>query len=168
MKLVATTQSHYRELMSWFPDQRSCAFWASPEFPYPFTETTFMEHVRPNLPSFSLIGDDQELLGFGQYYLRVGRCHLARLVIAPHHRGQGLGAFLVRGLCRRGGRNLGVQECSLFVLPDNVPALTLYRRLGFVEAAYPGEIPPYGVYMVAARKEILSAAAQHSPRRSPG
>lgn len=157
MKLVATTQSHFRELRSWFPDRRSCEVWASPAFPYPFTETTFMEHVRPELPSFSLIGDAQELLGFGQYYLRVGRCHLARLVVAPSHRGQGLGAFLVRGLCRRGCRNLGARECSLFVLPDNLPARRLYRRLGFVEAAYPGEIPPYGDYMVAARQEVLRA-----------
>src|ERR1043165_623272 len=142
MKLVATTQSHYRELMSWFPDQYSCALWASPEFPYPFTEATFMEHIRPELPSFSLIGDNLELLGFGQYYLRVGRCHLARLVIAPQNRGHGLGTLLVRGLCRRGSRKLDVRECSLFVLPDNLPAATLYRHLGFVEANYPGEIPP--------------------------
>ena len=145
--------------MSWFPDRRSCAVWASPAFPYPFTETTFLENIRPELPSFSLIGDEQELLGFGQYYLRVGRCHLARLVIAPPHRSQGLGAFLVRGLCRRGCRKLGVEECSLFVLPDNPPALKLYRRIGFAEATYPGQLSPDCVYMVAALKEVLGSAA---------
>lgn len=159
MKLITTTQNQFRQLMSWFPDRRSCELWASPAFPFPFTETIFMEHVHPELPSFSLMGDDQEWLGFGQYYLRVGRCHLARLVIAPQHRGHGLGAFLVRGLCRRGGRKLGIGECSLFVLPDNLPAARLYRRLGFAEATYPGEIPPYGVYMVAARKDVLKMTA---------
>jgi hypothetical protein len=66
MKLASTTRSHFQELMSWFPDRRSCEVWASPAFPYPFTETTFLEHLRPEVPSFSLIGDDQELLGFGQ------------------------------------------------------------------------------------------------------
>ena len=159
MKLVSTTKSHFRELMHWFPDRRSCAVWASPAFPYPFTETTFLEHVRPDLPSFSLLGDDRELLGFGQYYLRVGRCHLARLVISPAHRGQGLGAYLVRGLCQHGCRRLRVGECSLFVLPDNSPALKLYRRLGFVEATYPGETPPDSVYMVAALQDVLGTAA---------
>lgn len=159
MELVATTQEQFRQLMRWIPDRRSCEFWASPAFPYPFTEATFMEHVRPDLPSFSLMGDDEELLGFGQYYLRAGRCHLARLVISPFRRGQGLGAFLVRGLCRCGGQELGVQECSLFVLPDNAPAQRLYRRLGFAEATYPGETPPYGIYMVAACTELLRPAA---------
>lgn len=158
MKLVSTTQNHFRELMNWLPDQRSCAFWASPEFPFPFTEATFMEHVRPELPSFSLIGDDQELLGFGQYYLRVGRCHLARLIIAPRHRGQGLATFVVHGLCERGIQSLGVRECSLFVLSDNILAARLYRRLGFAEASYPGEMPPYGVYMVADCKDVMKAA----------
>ena len=159
MELVATTQEQFRQLMSWIPDRRSCEFWASPAFPYPFTEATFMEHVRPDLPSFSPMGDDQEWLGFGQYYLRAGRCHLARLIIRPDRRGQGLGAFLVRGLCRRGAQDLGVQECSLFVLPYNAPAQRLYRRLGFAEATYPGETPPYGIYMVAACTEPVPAAA---------
>ena len=118
-----------------------------------------MEHIRPELPSFSLIGDDRELLGFGQYYLRVGRCHLARLVISPPHRGQGLGAVLVLGLCRRGCKNLGVQECSLFVLPDKAPALNLYRRLGFAEAPYPGELPRDCVYMMVSLYEVLRDVA---------
>lgn len=159
MKLIPTTKRHFRELMNWFPDRRSCEVWASPAFPYPFTETIFMEHVRPDLPSFSLVGEDRELLGFGQYYLRAGRCHLARLVISAGHRGQGLGAFLVRELCRRGGRKLGVRECSLFVLPDNAPAVKLYQRLGFSEATYPEELPPDCVYLVIPLKEILRTAA---------
>ncbi len=118
-----------------------------------------MEHVRPELPSFSLVGDDRELLGFGQYYLRAGRCHLARLVISPRHRGRGLGAFLVRALCRRGCRKLGARYCSLFVLLDNIRAVKLYRRLGFALATYPGELPQGCVYMVAALKKVLSTAA---------
>jgi ribosomal protein S18 acetylase RimI-like enzyme len=79
-----------------------------------------------------------------------------RLVIAPQHR-EGLGTFLVRSLRQRGARTLGVPECSLFVLPDNFPAARLYRRLGFIEASYPTEIPPYGIYMVADRKSVMNA-----------
>jgi ribosomal protein S18 acetylase RimI-like enzyme len=155
MTLVPANQDHFQELMTWFPDRRSCQLWATPDFPHPFTETTFMENVRPDLPSFALVGDEGELLGFGQRYLRVGRCHLARLVIAPNRRGQSLGAVLVRDLCGQGCRTLGVGVCSLFVLPDNTPALNLYRRLGFAPAAYPGERPPWGDYLIAALEDVL-------------
>jgi ribosomal protein S18 acetylase RimI-like enzyme len=167
MKLVPTTDGHLRQLMNWFPDQLNCAHWASPEFRYPFTETTFREDIRTELPSYSLVADDGQLLGFGQYYPRAARCHLARLVISPNHRGRSLGAFLIRALCRRGCRKLRLRDCSLFVLADNVPAVRLYKRSGFVMATYPGDTPQIErcVYMVAPLKKILSTAVQPG---SPG
>jgi ribosomal protein S18 acetylase RimI-like enzyme len=150
MKLVPISESHLPQLMHWFPDQHSCAIWAGPEFRYPFTETTFREDMRLEFPSYSVV-DDAELLGFGQYYLRVGRCHLARLAISPQHRGRALGAFLIRELCRLGCDELQVRDSSLFVMADNMPAVRLYSRLGFALATYPGEAPQIAgcVYMVA-------------------
>jgi len=141
MKLIALAEPHLVELMQWFPDQQSCAIWAGPDFRYPFTQETFREDMRLQLPTYSLISDDGELLGSGQYYLRVGRCHLARLAISPRHRGRALGAVLIRELCQRGCAELNVDHCSLFVLTSNTPAMRLYTRLGFKEALYPGEMP---------------------------
>jgi ribosomal protein S18 acetylase RimI-like enzyme len=151
MELVDLADEHVPELMRWFPDRPSCAVWGGPEFRYPFTEATFREDVRLDLPSFSVVGDAGELLGFGQYYLRAERCHLARLVVAPQHRGRGAGTFLIRELCRRGCRALNVKECSLFVLESNLAAFRLYCRLGFRTVPYPGEMPsalPGCLYMV--------------------
>lgn len=151
MRLDPLQDHHIPELMKWFPDRRSVEIWATREFRYPFTAASFAADVHRELPSWLLVGDGSELLGFGQYYLRVGRCHLARLVIAPVHRGRALGAALIRELARLGCRELQVDVCSLFVLEDNAPALALYRRLGFVEARYP-ETPPaieHCAYMIA-------------------
>jgi ribosomal protein S18 acetylase RimI-like enzyme len=157
MKLVSLSNLHLLELMRWFPDQRSCAVWSGPEFRYPFTEATFREDVRRQLPSYSLIGDGNELLGFGQYYLRAERCHLARLVIAPDYRGRGAGTFLIRALCRLGCRELNMSDCSLFVLESNTSAFRLYSRLGFRTVPYPGEAPPIPgcLYMIASAAQIL-------------
>lgn len=150
--LVPASEAHLAELATWFPDAPSCAVWAGPDFRYPFTPETFREDVRiADLPTFALVGEGGELLGFGQYYLRVGRCHLARIAVSPHHRGRRHGETLLRELCRLGSAALGVNECSLFVLEDNAPALRLYRRLGFEDATYPETMPPIAgcLYMVA-------------------
>jgi ribosomal protein S18 acetylase RimI-like enzyme len=152
MKLVSATETHLLELMNWFTDQKSCIIWGGPQFRYPFTTATFRQDTRyDDVPSFSFVGDDGELLGFGQYYPRVGRCHLARLAVSPGQRGRGLGEMLVRELCRRGCRDLGTNCCSLFVVAENAPALRLYTRLGFVAVPYPEKTPCVEghIYMVA-------------------
>lgn len=144
------------QLMSWFPDKASCRTWGGPEFRYPFDEPTFQEDSRiRSLPSWSLAGSDGSLSAFGQYYLRAERCHLARLAVAPRLRGHGIGSALVRELCQLGCEALAVNSCSLFVLPANVSALRLYRRLGFVAAPCPEPDPVFEecIYMVASRSE---------------
>lgn len=99
------------------------------------------------LPTWALVLEDGSLGGFGQFYLRVGRCHLGRLAIAPARRGQGLGSTLVRELCERGRSELGAESCSLFVVPENVRALKLYERLGFKPTPYPEPSPELRQYI---------------------
>ena len=140
------------ELMQWFPDAVSVRVWGGPDFRHPFDERTFREDTRiDSLQSWSLVAPDGSLCAFGQYYLRVGRCHLGRLVVAPAWRGRGVGRRLVQELCRVGGPALSATEYSLFVYESNSVAVSLYRSLGFVEVPYP---EPTGglegmLYMVA-------------------
>lgn len=151
-RLQAFDEARLPELMSWFEDAAACRVWGGPGFRFPFTRDTFRADARlDSLASFALASDEAVLLGFGQYYLRAGRCHLGRLVIAPGHRGRGLGGSLVRELCRAGSADLGVETYSLFVLPGNERAIRLYERLGFAPARYPEPDPMFDdcVYMVA-------------------
>ncbi|MEO8223843.1 MAG: GNAT family N-acetyltransferase [Gammaproteobacteria bacterium] len=152
MKLQFFQVAQLPELTSWFPDERSCQTWGGPEFRFPFTEVTFREDAKlDSLPSWALVQDDGAFVGFGQYYLRAGRCHLGRLAIAPILRGRGLGSTLVHELCQRGKAELGVESFSLFVLSSNESALGLYRRLGFSVVPYPEPLPGVEgcMYMVA-------------------
>ncbi|MBS0366027.1 MAG: GNAT family N-acetyltransferase [Proteobacteria bacterium] len=168
LRLQSFEGSQLSELMSWFPDQHSCQRWGGPEFRFPFTEATFREDAKLNsLPTYALV-QERALIGFGQYYLRLGRCHLGRLAIAPALRGRGLGASLVQELCLKGKAQLGVDSFSLFVLPSNERAFRLYQRLGFSAVPYPEPLPgPEGIlYMVAARLELggqRAAAQQVAP-----
>ena len=160
MNLTPAAADQLRELMTWFPDQHGCAAWGGPNQRFPFTEASFRADTRWGVvPSYSLLGDGGELLGFGQYYPRVGRCHLARLAIARDRRGAGLGGRLVRGLCEIGCAALAVDECSLFVMVDNAPAVRLYEKHGFVTVPYPGDFEIAGsVYMVAPLDRVIGAA----------
>lgn len=156
--LRPASHDHLRQIMPWFPDQRSGELWGGPRFRFPFTEATFLEDSRLGaVPSFVLT-EGEAVVGFGQYYLRAGRCHLGRLAISPAHRGQGLGRVLIVELVRFGVEDLGVAECSLFVADDNLPALRLYEKLGFVRAEYPEDDPAvrHFTYMVVSAQRLSS------------
>ena len=91
MRLVSSSKAHVREIMTWFPDQHALAQWGGPDMRFPFTESSFFEDIHwGKLPSYCAVSDEFGLLGFGQFYEKLGRCHLARLAIAPELRGQGL------------------------------------------------------------------------------
>ena len=144
--------AHLAHLMGWFADESACRSWGGPGFRFPFTETTFREDTRfGTLRTWSLVDAEDELLAFGQYYLRVGRCHLAHLAVKPEFRGHRVGERLVLELCRVGSGELRVDSYSLFVMLDNTSALRLYDRIGFAPAAYPDpSLKIEGmVYMVA-------------------
>lgn len=141
MELVKAQEQHINELRSWFSDQRSLESWAGPGFRYPFTAGSFAEDLNASeISSFVLVAPDKQLLAFGQYYLRIGRCHLGRLAVNPELRGRGLVAKLITGLMAEGKRELAVDECSLFVLADNESAIIAYKKVGFVFTEYPDQI----------------------------
>jgi ribosomal protein S18 acetylase RimI-like enzyme len=163
LKFVKGAPEHVAAIMGWFPDRRSCLVWGGPRFRFPFTPATFAQDARADsLPTYVLASAAGEVLAFGQYYLRADRCHLARLAVAPSRRGEGFGRTLVARLAAIGVQDLGVSECSLFVLADNLPAVRLYEKLGFVRTAYPGpaEADLVGVdYMIAANERLQAMGA---------
>jgi ribosomal protein S18 acetylase RimI-like enzyme len=83
--------------------------------------------------------------------LRVGRCHLSRLAVAPAHRGRGLGTQLIEMLLREAKKTLGITQSSLFVHVTNTSAIALYERLGFTRSPYPepGLEIPNSYYMIS-------------------
>ena len=93
------------------------------------------------MASFSLREPGGRLAAFGQVYDRDGRINLARLIVAPTMRGQGVGRRLVGLLMVAGARLLPLDEYSLFVYRDNEPALSCYRAMGFEVTDCPVEGP---------------------------
>lgn len=138
MNLVPANTEHLQVLKTWFPDLKSAQEWGGPAIRHPFTDAAFLEDINwQKLPAYSLLDEEDELTGFGQYYEKAGRCHLARLIVAPSHRSRGLGQQFIYELMKVGMRNLGVSECSLFVMNANKNAIRCYTSLNFVPAPYP-------------------------------
>jgi ribosomal protein S18 acetylase RimI-like enzyme len=65
-----------------------------------------------------------------------GVAHLARIILAPDARGQGLGTTLCELLMAEAAHSTGAGAFTLRVYRDNDPALAIYERLGF--AVVPG------------------------------
>jgi len=142
MRLTQPTDPNFIELMSWFSTEEELSVWSGPDFRYPFDLSSFKSDLKlDSLKSFSLISTEGNLLAFGQYYLRLGRCHLGRLVVNPNLRGQGIASHLIQKLSILGKSDLNTDSCSLFVLGHNKSAIQAYTKLGFSMADYPDEIP---------------------------
>ncbi|GAB3028273.1 GNAT family N-acetyltransferase [Bowmanella dokdonensis] len=157
-QFIQAAKHHMLTVMDWFPDQNGLTNWGGPAMRFPVSPQSFLQDSRwQELASYVLLKEEQ-LLGFGQYYLRAGRCHLGRLAIAPDWRGRRLVETLIYALVETGCAQLAVDEVSLFVLAQNKPALRCYQRLGFRIVAYPGQLQGIEgcLYMVAGKSHILS------------
>ena len=158
-RLANASAEQRAQLADWLSDRDEAYAWGGPWLRFPFDEQTFAEDSGwHKLPNRALLDPSGTMVGFGQYYLRAGRCHLGHLIIAPDQRGRGLGAELVRQLAAEGCIALGVGECSLFVLQDNVPARSLYCRLGFRIAEYPEQVDGLDAcdYMIVSGERLFA------------
>ena len=142
MRLTQPSDANFIELMSWFSTEEELSIWSGPGFRYPFDLSSFKSDLKlDSLNSFSLVSTEGSLLAFGQYYQRLERCHLGRLVVNPNLRGQGIASNLIHQLSVLGKSDLKTDYCSLFVLKHNKSAIQAYTKLGFSLADYPDEIP---------------------------
>ncbi|MFT2090582.1 GNAT family N-acetyltransferase [Paraglaciecola sp. 2405UD69-4] len=142
MRLTPPLQSHLLTMMDWFADAQQVSDWAGPGVRFPYDLASFTADLQlETLSSYVLLSDDNDLLGFGQYYKRLNRCHLGRLVISPDKRGTGMAAVLIKALCSKGLGEIGTTELSLFVLAHNTSGIKAYQKFGFALASYPEQMP---------------------------
>ena len=147
--LDETAESDIDLLMKWFPDADATRIWGGPDFRHPFNRHSFAEDIHwGRMATFSLHSPAGELAAFGQLYERLHRINLARLVVNPTMRGQGIGKRLIETLMTLGPQMFSCSEFSLFVYRDNVVAARCYESMGFKVTTYPeaavlGEVCDY-------------------------
>lgn len=140
--LQETEETHVDELMTWFVDAEDINIWGGPSFRYPFSRDSFFEDLHwGQMASFNLCSPSGSFVAFGQLYERFGCINLARLVVHPARRRQGVGQRLIKLLMRKGPVLFSVDRFSLFVYRENIPAYECYKSLGFVVTEYPEGMP---------------------------
>lgn len=106
--------------------------------------------TRPALP------DDGGLLGAATFQLIAGVADLHRVVVAPGHRGRGIGrALLEAGIAWASDRH--GERMLLEVEHDNAAALGLYRRLGFADLARRDDYYGPGRHALVLQRDLAGA-----------
>lgn len=150
IKLRTATEADLTTLKSWFQDQNTARRWGGPDLRFPFRDEEFKQDIHWRQMATYVLTDQTHMIGFGQCYERNNRHHLGRLVVAPHHRGQGLGQQLIKLILRAVQLQQHRRESSLFVYRDNQPALHCYEQLGYQPTPYPEDVRRFGdvIFMV--------------------
>ncbi len=134
LRLRPPKAADYAALGTWVQDADTCLRWAGPKLKFPFNPRQLPQLLEePGAHSFVLSRGPGEALGFCQFWVReAGVAHLARIILAPAARGQGLASTLCALLMAQATKTAGAQAFTLRVYRDNHPALAVYEGLGFV------------------------------------
>jgi len=117
--------------------------------------------LLPDTESFVLIHNEQPV-GFGQICDRFGRHHLARLIIFPSFRGQGLSQSLLQGLLLKALQENKRLEFSLYVFLTNEIAMNSYLKVGFSPAVQPGAVRDDLAFMTLSPQQAQSYLHHHT------
>jgi len=86
-------------ILSWVGTADLFRQWGGPGLAFPGTPESVWSVIGASPENaFSLLDSSGELVGFGQALIRDPSVHLARLIVSPSHRGQGLGGVLAMKL----------------------------------------------------------------------
>lgn len=106
--------------------------WAGPAVTYPIEMGSLTKEISFDQGSY-ICKDKDDSLAFGQVFKnKDGYSHMTRIIANPRFRGLGYGRSICNALVDYASKfgDLGV---SLNVYRNNLPALKLYRSMGFIE-----------------------------------
>ena len=135
----------------WLRNQTECEMWAGHRVLYPIDLPALPDAIQWTESDSWVVTLREEVAAFGQLVPKPGgRFHIARLIVAPDHRAEGLGRRLTEHLLATA---VGTEASglSLNVFADNYRAIALYHSLGFSETDRPADEPEsLAVYMTYA------------------
>jgi ribosomal protein S18 acetylase RimI-like enzyme len=130
IKLIAASQFSIEQLTAIYNQTR-----VDYMVPMPMNAARLVEYINTydvDLEHSLVASQDGELLGVAMLGLREDRAWITRLGVIPNTRRGGVGRALSEGLLEQAER-LGINFQMLEVIKNNVPAHTLFLKLGFYE-----------------------------------
>ncbi|MBO5254128.1 MAG: ribosomal protein S18-alanine N-acetyltransferase [Clostridia bacterium] len=102
-------------------------------FSEPWSEKALLEETENPAAFFVAAVDGSEVLGYGGMHTVLGESYIDNIAVFPEHRGRGVGRAVTMALVEKAKTDGGV-FITLEVRASNLPAITLYRSLGFESA----------------------------------
>ena len=102
-------------------------------FPNPWTDATFRGEVQNqgiSFPAVIIHEPDQKVAGYIIYWHIRDEVQINNFALHPDFRGRGIGEAALKAILIE-VRGKGATFVTLEVRPSNMPAVTLYRKLGF-------------------------------------
>jgi ribosomal protein S18 acetylase RimI-like enzyme len=132
MRLISFQPVHAAEVLRWITSLEEARQWGGPGIPWPLEVSLFSAwHADPEIQSYVLCEEDT-LIGYGEVWVdsEEKEVELARLLVKPDRRGQGVGKELLNQLLEQAAPS-GYPTAFLRVFPNNHIALACYQRAGF-------------------------------------
>lgn len=119
-------------IATWPRSLTEARWWAGPKTSLPLPLEVVQDwHSEPDVHPY-MLSDGVTPLGYGELWVDGDEqeVDLARLIVAPDHRGHGLGVWLVSFLVEE-ARRTDYPRVFLRVFPENQIAIACYARAGF-------------------------------------
>ncbi len=132
MQIVSMTAEHVSRLAEL---EKLC-------FSEPWSEKSLTEEIDNPAACFLVAMQQDEVLGYGGMHTVLGyggmhtvlgESYVDNIAVFPEFRGHGVGRTLMEALIEKARENGGV-FITLEVRTSNLPAIAMYRSLGFTEA----------------------------------
>ncbi|OYD07284.1 GNAT family N-acetyltransferase [Paludifilum halophilum] len=141
IRLKPLTPRDFPVLIRWTETPECLMQWAGPGFSYPLTEAQLAEHLKgaegenPLRRCYKAIDSDTGAM-VGHIELdRIDRRQrsavIARVLVDPERRGEGIGTAMLRAAVRTGFAEWGMHRLELRVFDFNHSAITCYEKIGF-------------------------------------
>lgn len=104
-------------------------------FKTPWTRDAFVyEFTRNKCAKYIVILSGGMVAAYGGMWLMIDEAHITNIAVHPEFRGAGLGNLLMEKMIEL-SKSEGAASMTLEVRRNNIPAISLYKKYGFIEAA---------------------------------
>jgi ribosomal protein S18 acetylase RimI-like enzyme len=132
-ELVALDADLAAIIVEWVHSAEELAVVAGPTLQWPLTVDQLMGPIGGVERYAAVLLDAGRPVAFGTLRRYQDSVRLGWILVDPQRRGAGWGRRLMEQLIREAGRRHGPRRLTLGVYTHNLPALELYRSLGFSE-----------------------------------
>lgn len=99
-------------------------------FRVPWSEQAFANEMENNLAYYSVMLDDEDVIGYYGMWRVLDEGHITNIAIHPNYRRKGLGSRMIAHMIQT-AEDANVHHLTLEVRASNTPAQGLYAKYGF-------------------------------------